>query len=242
MIRHAAFITGAGKNIGRGIALEFARRGIDVVLNGRSDRAACQAVAAECAALGVETLIAMGDVGDRAVCRDLAAQALDRFGTIDVLVTSAAARPHAGFLDTSDEDWARVMDLNASQLFWLAKAFVPGMLERGWGRIIGFTGMHAIRGAHMAPTVAGKHAQWGLAKALSHEFAARGITANVLSPGPIGPADPNPAPDKPKFPKLIPMDRRGTPEEVAAVAGMLVSDEGGYVTGQMIAINGGGTT
>ncbi len=242
MTQHTAFITGAGKNIGRAIAVDFARRGINVVLVGHSDRAACDAAAAECTAHGVGTLVLMGDVSDPETCRTMAAEALARFGTVDILVTGAAARPHWSFLDTSDDQWARVMDLNCNQLFWLAKAFLPGMLAAGWGRIIGFTGMHAIRGAHRAPTVAGKHAQWGIIKALSHEFAARGITANALSPGPIGPPDPDPAPDKPKFPKLIPMDRRGTPEEVAAVAGMLVGPDSGYISGQMIAINGGGIT
>lgn len=242
MGRHAAFITGAGRNIGRAIALDFARRGIDLVLVGRSDRAALEAVAEACAPLGVRSQILVGNIGDRPTCLGMAEEALARFGVIDVLVTGAAMRPHWPLLETTDEQWDEVLNVNLNAAFWLARAFLPGMVERRWGRIIGFAGMHAIRGAHKAPGSASKHGQWGLMKAISHEFSAQGITANVLSPGPIGPADPNPPPGAPTFPKLIPMGRRGTPEEVAVVAGMLVSEECSYLTGQIIPINGGGTT
>lgn len=241
MSKHTAFITGAGRNIGRAIALELARRGINVVLVARSNPGACESLAAECAALDVDTLVVTGDAGSRDDCRRMAGEALARFGTVDVLVTAAAMRPNWSLLDTSDEQWNEVFDLNLNSVFWLARAFLPGMVGQGWGRVIGFTGMHAIRGAHKGPVAASKHGQWGLMKAISHEFAAQGVTANAISPGPIGPentADPH----RQKFPPLIPMARRGTPEEVAVVAGMLASDEGAYISGQMIAVNGGGTT
>lgn len=244
MKRHTAFITGAGRNIGRAIALELARRGMNIVLNGRSDRASCDEVAALCTEAGIETLVLMGDVGSAEECARLSAAALERFGTIDVLVTSAAMRPNWPLLETTDAQWQQVMDLNLGSVFWLSRAFLPGMAAQGWGRVIGFSGMHAIRGAHKGPVAASKHGQWGLMKAISHEFAAQGITANAISPGPIGPEleSFSHGGEKPVFPKLIPMGRRGTPEEVAAFVGVIASEEGGYMTGQMIAINGGGTT
>lgn len=241
MTRHTAFITGAGRNIGRAIAIELARRQMNVVLVARSNPGACEGVAAECAAFGVDTLVLVGDAGSRADCKRMAAEALDRFGVVDVLVTGAAMRPSWSLLDTSDEQWDEVLALNLGSAFWLSRAFLPGMVQRRWGRVIGFTGMHAIRGAHKGPVAASKHGQWGLIKAISHEFASQGVTANAISPGPIGPENTG-DPNRPKFPPLIPMARRGTPEEVAVVAGMLASEDSSYISGQMIAVNGGGTT
>jgi 3-oxoacyl-[acyl-carrier protein] reductase len=241
-MKHTAFITGAGKNIGRAIAHELAKRGMNVVIVGRTDADACHAVAAECGKFGVETLVLMGDVGSRDNCQRWAKEALARFKVIDVLVTNAAARPTVSLIETSDEQWTELLDINLSSCFWLSKAFLPGMIGQGWGRIIGFTGMQAIRGVHKGPVAASKHAQWGLMKSISSEFSSMGITANAISPGPIAADDPAKDPRLGRVPDIVPMARRGTPAEVAVLAGLLASEEGSYMTGQMIAVNGGGTT
>ena len=146
MARKTALITGAGRNIGRACALGLAQDGYNVVINGSSNRAACEKVAQEATAQGVEALVAMGDVGDPKDAARIAFEAIARFGAVDVLVNNAAIRPGKSFLETSDEDWRRVMSVDLDAAVWLARACLPKMLERGWGRIVNFTGMNAMQG------------------------------------------------------------------------------------------------
>ncbi len=126
--RKAALITGAGRNIGRAVALALARDGFDVAVNGSSDRAAAEAVAAEARALGVQAMVIMGDVGRRDECVRIAAEALAAFGTVDVLVNNAALRPEKPFLEMAPEDWSRVMAVDLEAAVWLSQALLPGML------------------------------------------------------------------------------------------------------------------
>lgn len=243
--RKAALITGAGRNIGRASVLMLAAEGFDVVVNGSSDRAAAEAVAAEARALGVQALVAMGDVGRRDECRRLAAEALAAFGTIDVLVNNAALRPQKPFLEIGPEDWSRVMSVDLEAAVWLSQAVLPGMLAQGWGRIVNFTGMNAIHGyAGRAPVSVAKHGAWGLTKALAKEFAAQGVTVNAISPGPIAADDDQPgvANERSGYVAKVPSRRMGTPAEVAAVVRLLVSEGGAYINGQMLQVNGGAET
>src|SRR5580658_8879223 len=142
--QHNAFISGAGRNIGRAVAMELAGRGCNVVINGSSSRVNCDRVAAQVTALGVEAVVLMGDVGTADEAKRIAAAALARFGTIDILVNNAAVRPHQGFLEISDADWQRVIDVDLNAAMQFARAFLPGMIARGWGRIVNFTGLNAI--------------------------------------------------------------------------------------------------
>jgi 3-oxoacyl-[acyl-carrier protein] reductase len=237
-----AFVSGAGRNIGRAIALELARRGFAVIVNGSTDRDACEETAEAARALGVEAAVAMADVGDRSAVRKLADEALGRFGTIDAVVNNAAIRPATPFLGMDEADWYRVLDVDLHAAFHTARAFLPGMVARGWGRIVNVTGMHSIRGyAGRAPVTAAKHGLWGLTKALGKEFAAHGVTANAISPGPIRGDYDDPAMAKHNEVQLplVPVGRLGEPEDIAALAGFLCSDEGGFITAQMIGSNGG---
>ncbi|MGG5819267.1 SDR family NAD(P)-dependent oxidoreductase [Falsiroseomonas sp. HW251] len=240
-----ALVTGAGRNIGRAIALAFAQDGMNVVVNGSSDRAAAESVAAECRALGAQALVVMGDVGSEAECNRIAAAALAQFGTVDVLVNNAALRPLKPFLDSTAEDWRRVMSVDLEAAIWLSRALIPGMAAQGWGRIVNFTGMNAIHGyAGRAPVSVAKHGLWGLTKALAKEFAKQGITVNAISPGPIAADDDQPGKETHRHSYLakVPMGRMGTSAEIAAVVRMLVSDGGAYLTGQMLGVNGGAET
>ncbi len=240
----SAFISGAGRNIGRATALELARRGCNVIINGAHNRAICDAVAAEASTHGVEAVVLMGDVGKAAEARGLAEAALARFGTIDILVNNAAIRPHQGFLEITDADWHRVIDIDLNAAMHFARAFLPGMIARGWGRIVNVTGMNAIMGnpagAHIS---AAKHGIWGLTKALAREFGPKGVTVNAISPGPIA-ADGEDlhSPRRAAAIARIPLGRMGRNEEIAAMCGLLCAEEGGYISGQMIAVNGGGAT
>jgi 3-oxoacyl-[acyl-carrier protein] reductase len=243
--RKTALITGAGRNIGRGVALRLAQDGMNVVVNGSSDRAAAESVAAEARALGVDAAVVMGDVGSPEECARIAAEAIGAFGGVDVLVNNAALRPAKPFLECEPADWRRVMAVDLEAAIWLSKACLPGMVAKGWGRIVNFTGMNAIHGyAGRAPVSVAKHGLWGLTKALGKEFAPKGITVNAISPGPIAADDDQPgvATHRHSYVGKVPVGRMGTPAEIAAVVAMLVSDGGAYVNGQMLQVNGGAET
>jgi 3-oxoacyl-[acyl-carrier protein] reductase len=242
----AALVTGAGRNIGRACVLGLAEDGFNVAINGSSDRAACERVAQEAQKLGVEAIVVMGDVGRPEECRRIADEAIKAFGAVDALLNNAALRPNRPFLEMTDEEWRRVIDVDMSASVWLARACLPGMVKKGWGRIVNFAGMNAIHGhAGRAPVSVAKHGIWGLSKALAMEFGPRGITTNTISPGPIAPdVEEKNASAQARAQTLarVPLGRFGTPVEVAAAARLLVSEAGGYINGQMIAVNGGGAT
>ena len=244
--RRTALITGAGRNIGRACALGLAEDGFNVVVNGSSDRAACEAVAKQAAAFGVETLVVMGDVGDPDSCRRIAGEAIARFGAVDALLNNAALRPNRPFLEMTDDEWRRVIAVDLDAAVWLSRACLPGMIQKGWGRIVNFAGMNAIHGhAGRTPVSVAKHGVWGLTKALAMEFGPRNITVNTISPGPIAPdTEEKNASAQARKDSIarVPLGRMGTPVEVAAAARLLVSEAGGYINGQMIQVNGGGAT
>jgi 3-oxoacyl-[acyl-carrier protein] reductase len=240
-----ALITGAGRNIGRAVALSLAQAGMNVIINGSTDNSAAESVAAEARALGVRALVVMGDVGTRAECQRIAAAALAGCGTVDVLVNNAALRPTNRFLDLTEADYHRVMAVDLEAAIWLSQACLPGMLAQGWGRIVNFAGMNAIQGyAGRAPVSIAKHGVWGLTKSLGKEFGPRGVTVNAISPGPIAADDEDAAPDahRQEMVARVPVGRLGQPAEVAAMVRLLASDEGAFINGQMLAVNGGAET
>lgn len=236
-----AFVSGSSQNIGRAVALRLAQMGCHVVVNGATRTADCEESAARIRATGTEALVAMGDMARPEDVARVTEAALARFGAVDILVNNAARRPHKPFLEMSDDDWHGVVDVALTGAFLTARAFLPGMVERKWGRIINFAGMKAIRGYFEgAPISAAKHGVWGLTKALSTEFAPHGITANVISPGQI--RKETATSDDPARAASIPAGFMGQPGDIASVAGFLASPEARFVTGQMIAVNGGEET
>jgi len=237
-----AVITGSGRNIGRAIALQLSNDGFDLVLNGSSDEDACRAVQDETI---TNTIVVMADVGTKEGCATLKDEALDHFGRVDVLVNNAAIRPADPFLDMSEEDWQRVLDIGLTASFRLSQAFISGMLDRDWGRIINFAGMNAIHGYNgRAHVSASKHGSWGLTKSLAKEFASQGITTNIISPGPIEPEEASEEMRKhiEETAQKVPMGRMGTPAEIAALVSLLCSDGGAYINGQLLQVNGGAET
>ena len=244
--KKAALVTGGGRNIGRACVLGLAEDGFDVAINGSSDRAACEKVAKEAEKLGARTLVVMGDVGKSEECKRIAEEVIKQFGAVDVLINNAALRPNKPFLEMSDADWRRVISVDLDAAVWLSRVCLPGMLNKGWGRIVNFTGMNAIHGhAGRTPVSVAKHGVWGLTKALAVEFGPRNITANAISPGPIAPdvGETNAsAQARQQTLARVPLGRMGRPVEVAAAARLLVSDAGAYINGQMIQVNGGAET
>ena len=239
--RRTALITGSGRNMGRGIAQHLAKSGYNIVLNGSRNRDACEEVAEKIRALGSEAMIEMCDIGDRDKVQAMAKSAIDTFGSVDVLINNAAIRPDGDFLDITEEEWNRVYDTNFSSAFHLARACIPGMIAKNWGRIVHFTGMNAQQGhAGKAAVSVSKHALWGLTKTLSKEFGRQGITANIISPGTFPDVDADTS--APRFQALLkanPSGRLGRADDIAAVVDLLVSERGGFINGQMLQVNGG---
>ncbi len=237
-----AVITGSGRNIGRGCAQELARAGFNIVVNGARNRKDCERVADEVRAIGPDALIAMADVGDQAACRGLADAALKAFGRVDAFVNNAALREARPFLELTDDEIKRVMDVNCNAAIWLSRAFLPAMIENGWGRIITFTGMNSLRGTGGRPHITmSKHAGWGLMKALAREFGPKGVTANTISPGTFPDEDDDVATDAnlQRLLAQIPVGRLGQPSDISGLVGLLCSEQGGFINGQMIQVNGG---
>ena len=240
--RKTALVTGSGQNIGRGIAHELAKAGHNIVVNGSRNRKAAETVASEVRELGVNASVAMGNVGVRDEAELIIKSAVDACGSIDILVNNAAIRPHGPFLEIENDDWQNVIDVNMYGPIWLARAALPFMLENGWGRIIHFTGMNAQRGYPGAGFVSvSKHALWGLTKALAVEFGPSGITSNIISPGTF-PSDNENIETSEKYQLLLknnPSGRLGKPDDIGGMIAYLCSENGGFVNGQMLQINGG---
>jgi len=243
--RRTALITGSGRRTGRATALALAQAGHNVVINGASDAVACEKVAEEVEATGVEAIVAMGDVGDREAAQRIVDTGLERFGGIDILVNNAAIRPSCGFLEISEDEWDRVFNIDFKAAFWLSRACLPGMVDRGWGRIINFTGMNAQKGYPGKSAVAvAKHAALGLTRSLAVEFGPQGITVNILSPGTIVDDDVDVEGDE-RMRALRdsnPAGRLGHPDDIASTIAFLCSPDAGFINGQMLQVNGGVVT
>ena len=239
--RKTAFVTGSGRNIGRAIVLEMAHRGCNVVVNGSSDEGACEAVAEEARSHGVGAQVAMGDVGQADDVRRIGEMIFQEFDGVDILVNNAAVRPEKPFLEMTATEWHSVLDVDLHAAFYTCQTFLPCMIENGWGRVINITGMNAIHGYQgRAPVSAAKHGLWGLTKALAKEFGPSGITVNAISPGPIRSehTDPEMTRHIEQQVTRIPVGHLGEPNHIASLCGYLVSNDGGFVSGQMIGCNG----
>jgi len=239
--QRTALVTGSGKNIGRAIALELAGVGCNIILNGSSNRDACESVAREVEATGSNVLIAMGDVGVRDTALSLAESGIRQFGGIDILVNNVAIRPSFDLLNDDEADFHRIMNINFHSALWLTRACLPGMIDNGWGRVINFTGMNAQQGYSGKSAVSiSKHAAWALTKSIAKEYGRNGVTANIISPGTIVGDDEESGSER--YKKLLeqnPVGRLGEPTDIAKMVSHLASEHGSFVNGQLLQINGG---
>ena len=160
---------------------------------------------------------------------------------MDVLVNNAAVRPSFDLVNDDEADFQRIMDINFHAAFWLARACLPGMIENGWGRVINFTGMNAQQGYTGKSAVSiSKHAAWGLTKSIAREYGEKGVTANIISPGTIVPDDEDSASARLEpLRQKIPVGRLGAPADIAGMVRYLASEDGGFVNGQLMQVNGG---
>lgn len=237
-----ALITGSGRNIGRATALKLAGEGAHVVVNARTNQAEADGVAREIRDRGGRALAVLADIAKKDQVDAMVASALSEFGRIDILINNAAIRPHKPFTEVSVHDWEQVRGVVLDGAFYCTQAVIPSMLKSNYGRILFFTGEGAFTGgtgrAHVS---AAKMGLVGLARALASEFAAQNIRANVVSPGSIDTRRDNPEWYRGHAPSAagIPLGRQGHVDEIAATCLFLVSDDGGFITGQTIHVNGG---
>jgi 3-oxoacyl-[acyl-carrier protein] reductase len=237
--RPIAIVTGAGRNIGRAIALTLAESGADVAVVVRRNRSEAEGVAEEIRKLGRRALVGVADVRDEEGIARVAEETRHSLGPPTVLVNNAAERREAPFLELSMSEWRDVTGIILDGAFVCTREVVPDMLSAGWGRIVMIAGLTAQTGAvDRAHVVAAKAGLIGLTKALALEYAAHNITVNAVSPGMIETARTG-APPRHHGGRDIPVGRRGTPEDVAALVRYLVSEEASFVTGQILNVNGG---
>ncbi len=244
-----ALITGASRNIGREVALTFAREGADLLLNTRSSQQELEEVAAQCRELGVKTHTVIGDVSDSARVSAMVDEGIQALGKIDILVSNVAVRPHKPILEVSDEEWHQVMGINLDSAFYLCRAVLPGMMERRNGSIIAMGGQSAITGRpETAMVTAAKTGLLGLIRAIAAEMAPYNVRANMVNPGATDTTRAHPEwyPEFSEVPrgsdehlKSIPMNRQGTVQDIASACLFFASDESSYITGDRLNVMGG---
>ena len=236
-----AVVTGAGRNIGRAIALHLARAGAAVVVNARSNQAEADAVVAEIAAAGGKAIAVLADVADPAAVEAMAQAALKAFGRIDILVNNASLRREKSIDEMSYAEWREIMDATLDSAFHGVHACLPAMKKAGGGTIINIGGMSAHIGAKgRAHVMTAKAGLVGFTRALAHDLGAHHITANCVVPGAIHTTRPrtslNPAHH---LTHGTITGEPGKPDDVAAMVCLLAGPGGRNVTGQTIHVNGG---
>jgi 3-oxoacyl-[acyl-carrier protein] reductase len=236
-----AIVTGAGRNIGRAIALTLAEGGAAVLINARSNRAEAEAVAREIEAAGGKAVVHIGDVADAKAVQAMADVATSAFGRIDILVNNAALRREKSFDEMSYADWREIMDVTLDGAFHTTKACLPALRNSGAGTIINIGGLSAHSGAkHRAHVVTAKAGIVGFTRALAHDLGPDGITVNCVVPGFISTPRPKDAPQPAHHLTHSTISgTRGRPEDVAAMVRFLCGPAARYVTGQAIHANGG---
>jgi 3-oxoacyl-[acyl-carrier protein] reductase len=236
-----AIVTGAGRNIGRAIALALAEGGAAVVVNARTNRAEAEAVARAIESSGGRALVHIGDVADVKAVQAMADAAAQKFGRIDILVNNAALRREKSFAEMDYAAWREILDVTLDGAFHCTKACLPALRQSGEGTIVNIGGLSAHTGAaNRAHVVTAKAGIVGFTRALAHDLAADSITVNCVVPGLI--VAPRPK-DKPEPAHHLThgtiSGEKGRPEDVAAMVRFLCGPAARYINGQAIHANGG---
>jgi 3-oxoacyl-[acyl-carrier protein] reductase len=235
-----AVITGSSRGLGKAIAIKLGKSGANIVLNGTSETVL--KTAEELKEMGLNVTVHIGNITDAESVKNLISTAINAFGRIDIFVNNAGITKDKPMALMSEDDWDTVLDVNLKGAFLCTKAAAKIMIKQRYGRIINVS---SVAGAYGNPGQANYSASKagliGLTKTTAKEFAPRGITCNAVTPGLIQSDMTEILPDdlKQKYLEKIALGRFGTPEDVANVVAFLASDEAGYVTGQVIDIDGG---
>lgn len=237
-----AIVTGSSRGIGRAIAIELARLGASVAVNYLRSKEAAQQAADICQSHGVQSIAIQADVARQDEVRRLMETAAMYLGTPDILVNNAGIASHKILIDTTEDDWDRLIAANLKAPFLCAKAVLPGMIAKKYGRIINISSIWGIAGG--SGEVAYSASKGGIiafSKALAKEMGPSGITVNAVAPGVIDTdmlAGFDQA-DRDILSDETPVGRLGTPADIATVAAFLALPSSGFITGQVISPNGG---
>ncbi len=234
-----ALVTGASGDLGSAIARRLAQAGHHVIVHANSRLSAAQALADALKADGLSAEPVAFDVTDRAASA-AAIETLLKDGPIQILVNNAGIHDDAVFPGLRPEQWDRVLDVSVNGFFNVTQPLTLPMLRTRWGRIVNIGSVAGITGNRgQVNYAAAKGALHSATKALSLELASRGVTVNAVAPGIIASAMADAVFDDKLIASLVPVKRAGRPDEVAALVGFLCGDEAGYISGQVISINGG---
>ena len=240
--KQVAVVTGAGRGIGRAICIELARRGFHVVVNYGHQKEAAEEVVQKCRQFGVQAVAVKADMSRKADCDFLMKEALKLTGKVQVWVNNAGITRDNLLLRMSEEEFQKVIDLNLTGAFYGMKAAVSVMIRQRYGRIVTISSIAGVRGnAGQVNYSASKAGVIGMTKSLAKEVASRNITVNAIAPGMIATEMVDAIPDKTReeMVKSIPMRRMGEPKDVANAVAFLAGEDAGYITGQVLCVDGG---
>ena len=233
-------VTGAGRNIGRAIALALAEGGAAVAVNTRKSREDADQVVQDIRSAGGQAEVFMADIADGTAVRAMVDGVLKRFGRVDFLVLNASVRTERPFLELEYEEWRTPLSITLDGAFHLAKACVPEMIKAGGGSIVTLGGMVSLSGAarRVHGSVA-KHGLVGFTRAIARELGPQGIRANCVAPGTMNTVRANARSARPDVSKTVPIGRMGEAEEIATTVRFLCGPGASYITGQTLQVNGG---
>lgn len=240
--RRVALVTGGSRGIGRAVALELARNGADIALVYAGNEAAAQAVAAEIEAMGRRAAAYRCDVSRFDEAKDTVAAVISEFGQVDILVNNAGITKDGLMLNMKEEQFDAVVDTNLKGAFNMTRHVYGPMMKKRYGRIINISSVVGLSGnAGQANYASAKAGLIGLTKSVAKELAARGVTCNAVAPGFIETdmTDAMPAQAAESVKAAIPLKRLGRPEDVAKLVAFLASDSAGYITGEVVKVDGG---
>ncbi len=237
-----ALVTGASRGIGRAIALALAEEGADVAVNYVSSEAPAKKVMEEIQKMGRKVILAQADVADFPDTFRMAQEVLKEFGHLDILINNAGVTSDKTFVKMDHASWRKVLAINLDGVFNCTKVFIDQMLKQNYGRVVNITSVIGqIGNFGQANYAASKAGVMAFTKSLAKELAGKGVTVNAVAPGFIETEMVGAIPEKVKSRLLeqIPLKRFGRAEEVGRAVVYVVSDDGDYITGAEISINGG---